>query len=92
MANEINKRLEELKTSLSPKVMTKFAYNKFYSVTPIRSGNARNHTNLKNDKIEADYPYAQRLDEGYSKQFGGRGMTQPTIEYIKSYIKSLEKK
>jgi len=57
------------------------AYDKFRQETPIRSGNARNKTKLKGKQIVADYPYAQRLDTGYSKQ-SPEGMTQPTEDFI----------
>ncbi len=57
-------------------------YKEFVKNTPIRSGNARRNTKLKNKKsIQANYPYAQKLDEGSSKQ-SPEGMIQPTQEYI----------
>ena len=90
MSGEINKRLEELKTLLNRDQLAKVAYKEFYRTTPIRSGNAKANTDLRNNRIEADYPYAQRLDEGWSKQ-APRGMTEPTIKYIKEYIKKQEK-
>jgi len=58
------------------------AYKVFVKETPVRSGNARRNTKLKNKKtIEANYPYAQRLDEGYSKQ-SPNGMVEPTMDFI----------
>lgn len=57
------------------------AHKVFVQETPIRKGNARRNTKLNKNNIEANYPYAQRLDEGYSKQ-SPEGMTQPTIDYI----------
>jgi hypothetical protein len=74
------------------KVMPK-AYDYFKSITPIRSGNARRNTRLDNkNNIEANYDYASRLDEGWSKQ-APKGMTKPTEkkieELVKAYIKSL---
>jgi hypothetical protein len=58
------------------------AHKFFVKETPIRSGNARRNTTLKNKKeIVANYPYAKRLDEGYSKQ-SPEGMTQPTMDFI----------
>lgn len=58
------------------------AYKVFVKETPVRSGNARRNTKLRNKKqINANYPYAQRLDEGYSKQ-SPEGMVKPTEEYI----------
>jgi hypothetical protein len=49
----------------------------FRSTTPIRSGNARRRTRRQGDEIQANYPYAQRLDTGYSRQ-APDGMTEPT--------------
>lgn len=57
------------------------AYKFFVKETPIRSGNARRNTRLRKNVINADYPYAQRLDEGYSKQ-SPQGMTQPTLDFV----------
>ena len=57
------------------------AYKFFKKTTPIRSGNARRNTKLKGSSIQANYPYAQRLDSGYSRQ-APKGMTEPTIKYL----------
>lgn len=59
------------------------AYKVFVSETPIRSGNARRNTKLKKSskQIQANYPYAQRLDQGWSKQ-SPDGMVKPTEEFI----------
>lgn len=67
-------------------------YDYFKRITPIRSGNAKRKTVLKkgkqfdtrSNKIHADYPYAGRLDEGWSKQ-ARRGMTDPTYEQMKKF-------
>jgi hypothetical protein len=52
----------------------------------VRGGNAKRKTRLKGDTIHADYPYAKRLDEGYSKQNNGVGMTEPTLKAIQEYL------
>jgi hypothetical protein len=58
------------------------AYKVFVKETPVRSGNARRNTKLKNKKdIVAGYAYAERLDQGWSKQ-SPEGMVKPTEEYI----------
>lgn len=49
--------------------------------TPIKSGRARRSTELKGNVIHADYPYAGRLDEGWSGQ-SPRGMSRPTREWL----------
>ena len=85
MAGEIVKRINELEKALDPNKLAKEAYDYFKKETPIRSGNARNNTRLMGDEIWADYRYAQRLDEGYSKQ-APFGMTKPTEKFIQEYI------
>lgn len=59
------------------------AFKVFVKETPIRSGNARRNTKYSKSKkeIKANYPYAQRLDEGYSKQ-SPEGMVKPTEDFI----------
>ena len=86
MAGEIVKRINELERALDPNKLAKEAYDYFKDITPRRSGNAQNNTRLRGDEIWADYPYAQRLDAGWSKQHGGIGMTKPTEKFIQEYI------
>ena len=64
------------------------AHDKFVNETPIRTGNARRRTRLKGETIEANYPYAHRLDEGYSKQ-ARQGMSEPTIKYIRAMLRRI---
>jgi hypothetical protein len=61
-----------------------------FNGTPKVTGNARKNTKLKGDRILAQYPYAQRLDQGSSKQ-APDGMSTPTIEYMKKYIDKYSK-
>jgi len=61
------------------------AYEYFVAETPVRSGNARRNTRIRNTTIDANYAYAGRLDEGWSKQ-SPDGMTEPTIKYIERLI------
>jgi hypothetical protein len=61
------------------------AYQYFRDHTPIRSGNARRNTVQKGSAIVAAYPYAGRLDEGYSRQ-APDGMTEPTVNYIEKTL------
>lgn len=60
----------------------------FKKITPKRSGNARNKTVLRQGNIEANYPYAVRLDKGWSRQ-APLGMVQPTIEYMRKIVKTI---
>lgn len=62
------------------------ALTEFKDLTPVRSGNARARTRLAaQNTIVADYPYAQRLDEGWSKQ-APRGMTQPFEAWVRRWV------
>lgn len=87
--NLITKDLERIQKDLAN--LPKEAYDYFKGITPIRTGNARRNTKLKNDTIEANYPYAQRLDDGYSKQ-APDGMTMPTEKFIDKQVRKIMKK
>ena len=67
------------------------AYDFFKKTTPYRTGNARRKTRYKNKTIVAGYPYAQKLDDGYSKK-APDGMTNPTIEFIRNQVRRLMRK
>jgi hypothetical protein len=85
MAGEINKRIDRLQTDLQSDKLAAAAYKFFRNTTPIKSGNARRNTVLSGDEIQADYAYAGRLDQGYSKQ-APAGMSKPTDQYIRDWI------
>lgn len=85
MANEINKRINEITLKLSDDELAKQGFNFFKRKTPLKSGNARSKTILNGNTIQANYPYARRLDDGYSKK-APDGMTQPTIDHVTKYI------
>ena len=91
MAGEIKFQLDKIKKGLDPATMAKLAYPVFVDATPRRSGNAQDNTNLRNTTINAAYPYAQRLDEGYSQQ-SPTGMTAPTEKYIERRLDELVRK
>jgi hypothetical protein len=84
MSNTTN-RLNMILQNINSEKIADVAYKTFKSVTPIRSGNARRKTKKEGKRIVADYPYAQRLEEGYSKQ-APKGMTEPTIDAIRDYV------
>jgi hypothetical protein len=88
--SKIVDRLKEIEKDLTAKKLAEEALKVFKEETPIRSGNARRNTFLRGDEIQANYPYARRLDEGYSKQ-SPDGMTQPTIDHIQKYINNYSK-
>ena len=62
------------------------AFKVWVENTPKADGNARRKTRLVGSTIEANYPYAKRLDEGSSKQ-APRGMSKPTLEHIEKFVK-----
>ena len=64
------------------------AYDVFYDETPIRTGNARRKTRLRGDVIDANYPYAGRLDNGYSRQ-SPNGMVQPTLQFLRKRVRQI---
>ena len=84
--NKIQSNLKRVQQKLN-KVPDE-AYKVFVQNTPIRSGNARRNTVKKRNVIEAQYPYAKRLDEGYSKQ-SPKGMIQPTLDFIRKRVKQI---
>ena len=90
-------RIKQTRNGISPSLLRKQrrlakvpqqAHSFFVKATPIRSGNARRKTSLKGNVIDANYPYAQRLDDGWSRQ-APRGMVKPTLAYIKRLVKSI---
>jgi hypothetical protein len=84
--NNITSSLKSIQRKLY--LLPNEAFAEFVKDTPIRSGNARRKTKLSGNKIVADYAYAQKLDEGYSKQ-SPDGMTKPTEEFIKRRMKQI---
>ena len=80
---EVQRMFDELEDM--PKDVMKASYKFYKNETPVRSGNARNKTKLRNKQIKSGYPYAGKLDEGWSKQ-APKGMTEPTIDYIDDQI------
>jgi len=90
MAGEIVKQLNHLDKALDPRKLANEAYDFFRQTTPIDTGRARRSTKLSGDSILAQYPYAVRLDNGYSKQ-APDGMSKPTEKFIERYIKKQTK-
>lgn len=84
--SKISKRAKEIKLVLTPELIAPLAYKEFVKNTPVATGNARKNTSQVRDEIRAEYPYAGRLDQGYSKQ-SPRGMVEPTLQWIQQYIK-----
>jgi hypothetical protein len=100
MSKNCVNRLNKILQTLDNKNISTVAYNAYKDNTPIgdpnrwksrrapknyKPGNARRKTKLQGNEIQADYPYAKRLEEGWSTQ-APDGMTKPTIEEIRAYV------
>jgi len=93
--SKITDRLDKVLKVVNDNNISREAYNKFKSVTPVRTGNAKRKTSLSGNSIEANYPYAGVLDKGRHMTNRGmrgseqapQGMTEPTIKHIRDYIK-----
>lgn len=85
MASNIVSRLNKVLNTLDDQKVTDVAHKAFVDNTPFRTGNARRNTLKSGNDIDANYPYAQRLEEGYSRQ-APKGMTEPTIEEVRRYV------
>ena len=64
------------------------AHRYFKSITPVRTGNARRNTFKTQEGVEANYPYAARLDTGYSRQ-APEGMSGPTMDHMEKVFDDL---
>jgi hypothetical protein len=81
----LTKKIVELR------VLPQQALQEFKALTPKRTGRARSNTSLQKETIVANYPYAERLDQGYSKQ-APRGMTKPLGEWLRRKLDILIKR
>lgn len=85
--SEIIKKLKRVEKKLDQKTLLDLGYNFFKKITPIDTGNAQRQTIKQNpDTIFARYPYARRLDLGYSKQ-APTGMSKPMFDEIRKHLK-----
>ena len=84
--DKIGQELQSIQQKLN--ALPQQAHAEFVDLTPIRSGNARKRTRLNQDTIVADYPYAQRLDAGSSRQ-APQGMTRPWQVWLNRQLKRI---
>tara|TARA_Y100000114_G_scaffold29264_1_gene25011 strand:- start:1266 stop:1565 length:300 start_codon:yes stop_codon:yes gene_type:complete len=79
---EMFKELEDM-----PQFVMEKTYPFLKSRTPVKSGNARNKTRLEKNKsvIGSRYPYADRLDTGWSQQ-APSGFTEPATAEIDNLV------
>ena len=88
--NNITSTLQSIQRELTSVPLQ--AHQQMVQLTPKDKGNARNKTTLySNSVIKAAYPYAKRLDEGYSKQ-APRGMTKPLKEWLRRKLQLIMRK
>ncbi len=106
MSGAIQRRIQQIMQGAQPDELAKIAYKEWQARTPVGDprlwksgkapagyspGNAKRSTTLKNDTIHANYPYATRLDNGWSTQ-AKQGMSQPAMAAVTAYIKNKLKK
>lgn len=84
--NPIVKKLDQISILLDETKLADEGARYMRSITPIRSGNARRKTNSSGKQINAAYPYAKRLDEGWSKQ-NTTGLIDPTIQHLEELLR-----
>ena len=81
-------KLKSIQAKITPQILTDVAYPVFVKNTPIKTGNARKNTVKGASEIDANYPYAVRLDKGWSPQ-SPKGMVTPTIDAVRAYIRKV---
>ena len=86
LSGNIKKKLKAFGVDL--KQLKKDSLVEFKALTPIRSGNARRRTTLSGSTIEANYPYAGKLDDGASTQ-APRGMVEPFQKWFSKQVKRI---
>lgn len=86
--DNISQAIKDMKKEVDS--IPKEALKEFIQLTPIDKGNARKRTSLEGTTIKANYPYAQRLDEGWSKQ-APKGMVQPLEKWLDKRINKIGK-
>ena len=82
---EVREMFEELKDM--PQFVMEKTYPYLKDRTPIKSGNARSKTRLEKNKsvIGSRYPYADRLDTGWSQQ-APSGFTEPATKEMENLV------
>lgn len=84
---QFNKQMSKALNALDD--LPEFAEKTMKAYTPIaavRGGNARRNTELRGNRVVADYPYAQRLEDNWSPQTKGQGIIAPTEAAIQREV------
>ena len=92
VALKINKKdLDKLQKDINKAIVKSMdqTFVFFKMKTPIDTGNARSKTTYdqRTLTIRGAYPYAERLDNGYSRQ-APRGMTEPSLVFLKAKLRN----
>jgi hypothetical protein len=82
--NNLKKSLGKIEKRIDK--LPKLAFDFWRKLTPVDTGNAKRKTSLRGNTIKARYPYAKRLDEGWSRQ-APKGMSGPTLDYLRKITK-----
>lgn len=83
---DVTKEIAAIQAQL--KLLPVKSLQEFKQLTPIKTGNARRNTTLHGSSIEGNYPYAERLENGYSKQ-APKGMIKPFTVWYKAQLKKI---
>ena len=84
---QFNQQMSRARQALDD--LPEFAEKTMKAYTPIaavRGGNARRNTELRGNRVVADYPYAQRLEDNWSPQTKGQGIIAPTETAIQKEV------
>lgn len=87
--NQIPAKIIEIKNKLDPDRLAREGAKFLESITPIDTGNARRSTNSRGSDIHANYVYAGRLDDNHSKQTQGKGLINPTLDFLTETVTKL---
>lgn len=91
-------RAKNARANLALRRLPKRAFEYFRKITPIDRGHARRNTRLRNNVIQANYAYAERLDIGPGPKNTNRktwsaqapeGMTEPTRRWVVAEFKKI---
>lgn len=87
LTNNIPTRANKLKREFDN--LKRKGHHQFVKETPIDTGNARRSTKLKGNEIQANYDYSIKLEKQAHSRQAPRGMSEPTIDYLRKEIKKI---
>jgi hypothetical protein len=87
--NQIPAKIMQIKKELDAELLARRGAKFLKSITPIDTGDARRNTYSQSNDIVAEYPYAGRLDDNHSKQTKGKGLIDPTLNFLTEIVTKL---